>query len=327
MKSFFICMSVALLATVTVKAQQIAVVTDNTTKMCQTLKDAIEASSDGSVIYLPGGGFQISDEVKITKRLTIIGIGHNSNGENADGNTTIAGNLWFAKGSDNSAVIGCNISGNISIGDEGEVVKNLLIRFCNINSVQVKNSECTGTIVNQSYVRGDSDFGNSEVKLLNNVIGRILNIATGEITNNVCCFGSWGAARYGQYNPSLVNVNNSTIKGNVFRGESLYFSVGSFCTVRENYFVGSSVGDAPVVIDGGEGDVFVNYNGWSVSPVSNFHFKNDYKQYESQVGIYAGTGFDDNAQPPVPYIIEKKVDTQTDASGILNIKIRVKAGL
>ena len=73
-------------------------------------------------------------------------------------------------------------------------------------------------------------------------------------------------------------------------------------------------------------DVFVNYNGGAVSPVSDFHFKEAYKQYESQVGIYAGTGFNDQQLAPVPYIIAKDVDEQTDAQGKLNVRIRVKAG-
>ena len=72
--------------------------------------------------------------------------------------------------------------------------------------------------------------------------------------------------------------------------------------------------------------VFENYNNGKVDPSSDFHFKEAYKQYENQVGIYAGTGFNDQQLAPVPYIVNKKVDEQTDAQGKLNVKIRVKAG-
>ena len=73
-------------------------------------------------------------------------------------------------------------------------------------------------------------------------------------------------------------------------------------------------------------DVFENYNGGAISPVSDFHFKGDYKQYENQVGVYAGGVDFDKQLAPVPYIVAKQVDTETDASGKLNVKIRVKAG-
>ena len=73
-------------------------------------------------------------------------------------------------------------------------------------------------------------------------------------------------------------------------------------------------------------EVFVNYNNGTISPASNFHFTEDYKQYENQVGIYAGGVDFDKQLAPVPYIIAKDVKEQTDAQGKLNVKIRVKAG-
>ena len=137
---------VALVATMSVSAQRIVVVTGSNTKTCQTLKDAIDGSSNGSVIYLPGGGFQIHDSVKITKRVTIMGIGHKALSENADGNTVLSGNLWFNAGSSGSAVMGCYISGNINIGNDKSSVNNVFINYCNLNGIDQNNNTCTGTI-------------------------------------------------------------------------------------------------------------------------------------------------------------------------------------
>lgn len=72
-------------------------------------------------------------------------------------------------------------------------------------------------------------------------------------------------------------------------------------------------------------NVFVNYNEGAINTASDFHFKDEYKDYENQVGIYAGTGFSDEQKAPTPYIIEKEIDEQTDAQGKLKIKISVKA--
>ena len=70
-------------------------------------------------------------------------------------------------------------------------------------------------------------------------------------------------------------------------------------------------------------DVFVTNAG--ISPSSNFHFNENYKEYEDKVGIYAGSGFDPYALAPIPRIISKKVDEQSDASGKLTINVTVKA--
>jgi hypothetical protein len=107
MKKVFLSLIVAMVATISMSAQQIAVVKGDVTKVYTTLKDAIEGAEDGSVVYLPGGGFPIADDIKITKKLTIIGISHTASSDNVDGRTAISGNLFFDEGSSGSALMGC----------------------------------------------------------------------------------------------------------------------------------------------------------------------------------------------------------------------------
>ena len=73
-------------------------------------------------------------------------------------------------------------------------------------------------------------------------------------------------------------------------------------------------------------ELFVNYNGGAVNPMSNFHFKDDYQQYEGQVGVYVGGVDFDKQTAPVPYIVAKRIAEETDAAGQLKIKVRVKSG-
>ena len=87
-----------------------------------------------------------------------------------------------------------------------------------------------------------------------------------------------------------------------------------------------SCGDDPISLAGVNwNDVFVNYNNGAISPASDFHFKGEYTQY-SDCGIYGGSSFDPQALPPVPYIVSKNIASQTDSSGMLSVKVRVKAG-
>lgn len=314
MKRTIISMFVALLATVTVQAQQIAVVSGSTTTMYQTLAEAIEGATDGCTIYLPGGGFQIADDVKITKQVTIIGIGHKANSENADGNTVISGNLFFNEGSNGSAVMGCYISGNVNIG-----ANNILVRYCNLNSVQVKYAYCSGTFVSQNYIRGESNFGGSECNFSNNIAHSVNNLDGGIIDHNIFtshCYMSRGSSSV------FLNCDNCTISNNVILDSELVVN-GTGCLVSNN-MCKVVWGDECNCIGEDWNNVFANYNAGKITPSSDFHFKEAYLQY-SNYGIYGGTGFSDKGMAPVPYIVAKDIPEQTDAEGKLNIKIRVKA--
>lgn len=314
MKRVIISLFVALLATVTVQAQQIAVVSGSTTKMCQTLADAISAASNGSVIYLPGGGFQIADETKITKQVTIIGIGHESQSENADGNTVISGNLFFNDGSSGSAVMGCYISGNVNIGADEKSVNNILIRYCNLNAFTVKSDLCSGTVINQNYIRASSDGGSAAVEVTNNIMTRLTNVSGGIIRNNILPT-DWSSSE------NLVSIKNSTISENV-----IYDGVESIsqCVGSNNLYWGSPYfGDNNVVVSSDQWKVLFVKNA-GITPASDFHFTDDFQKY-SNIGIYGGTGFKDSGMAPVPYVVLKDIPEQTDASGKLNIRIRVKA--
>ena len=126
---------VALVATITVGAQNIAVVNpSNTTKIYQTLDEAIINAEAGSIIYIPGGGFAVTDNAKIDKKLTIMGVSHRGDTDNVDGNTVISGNLNFIKGASHSAVMGVFVSGNVNVTDS---VANFTMRYYRRNKHQL----------------------------------------------------------------------------------------------------------------------------------------------------------------------------------------------
>ena len=286
--------------------QQIAVVSSgNTTTMYQTLQKAIEGALPGSVIYLPGGGFQIPESVKITKKVSIVGIGHKAKSENADGNTVISGNLFFDGNSSGSSVMGCFISGHVYIGNDGSSVNNVVVRYCNLNSMQVKNNTCTGTVVNQNYIRNGSNFNGASAIFTNNVSAPVSNLNGAKVTNNVFTGGS--------------GFSSCSISRNIFLGGQ-----GTDGNISSGNING---GEAPVVI--GEltwNDLFVNYNNGAITPASDFQMKEQYRLLYGDCGIYGGSGFRKNGQPPIPFIMAKQIPGQTDGSETLNIKVRVMSG-
>lgn len=317
---------VAMLATVNVSAQQIAVVTGSATQVCQTLTEAIECAQEGSVIYLPGGGFAIHDSVKINKQLTIMGISHKANSDNADGCTKILGNLFFNEGSSNSAIMGCYVSGTVNIGQNDAQVKNITIRYCNLGAINVANNQCNGLTVNRNYIRDHSYFGNTNAVITNNVMSTIFDVDGGAIECNILL---------GEYCKSwegclcIRHALNCSIMRNILATYRPYNN-WSTCSGQIEGNMRKKVSDYG---DFGDNCINISEEDWAnlftknsgINPASNFHFTENFKQYEDKVGIYAGTSFSDGVLPPVPYISEKEIAEQTDAAGKLKIYIKVKA--
>lgn len=319
MKKIIFTFFLALMATTGLYAQQISVVSPGgATSLYKTLQEAIEGAEGGSVIYLPGGGFPLSDEVKITKKLTIIGIGHKSKNDNADSNSTITGNLFFNQGSDGSALMGCYVTGVVYIGNDGNEVDDILIRYNFLRGFEVSNNKCVGTTVNQNYLDNGIEFKGASGTVSNNIFHSVHDLDNGFLLNNII------TGRWARYN-AIYECDQTTISNNVIIDSNIHS--GSNCLISGNMTKSASAwGDDCINVWGVDwNNVFENWNNGAVSPTTNFHFKEEYSQYEGKVGIYHGT-FNENQLAPVPYIVAKRVDEQTDASGKLNVKIRVKAG-
>ena len=289
-------------------AQQIAVVSESgETSVCKTLQEAIENATNGSVIYLSGGAFLISDDVEITKKLSIIGIGYKAKNENVDGCTVIAGNLWFNENSSGSSVLGCYVSGSINIGNDGSSVNDVVVKSCNLNQIDIKNNTCLGTVVNQNYIRYIAYLSRGTV--FTNNIAYSVSSEGGIIVNNIILNGSGFGSCYIAHNIFLNGQGidpNSTYFANMAKGD---------------------VGDYPINIGEMEWpDLFVKYNNGTISPYTDYHFVEDFKSEYKDIGIYGGTGFNDAGQPPLPFIVAKSIPDQTDAVGNLTIKIRVNTG-
>ena len=337
MKKKIFSLLIAMVAAATsVQAQQISVVSPSgATSLYRTLPEAIEGAQGGSVVYLPGGQFETSSNIlKISKKLTIMGIGRRIDKNNPESITKILGTLIFDHGSDGSAVMGCSISGGVNIGTDAVngQVNDVMIKHCIVNGdIKIRKTTITGTIISQNCCLGDICFGKttsgfydsgSGVVKNNIITGRIQYMNTGVICNNILLYSK------GQ---PLYCIESPTITGNVF----MYFPVANTSIADGNSSCNATLSHATLNREWGNDpitfqaeswdDVFVNYNNTTISPASNFHFKDEYKQYESQVGIYAGEGFDDNQMAPVPYIMYKDVPDKTDAEGKLKVRIRVKA--
>jgi hypothetical protein len=327
MKTFFFTLSVALFATMALNAQQISVVSPaGATTLYTDLNLAIQGAASGSTVYLSGGGFQVNDTTKMTKRLTIIGIGHRPNNDNADGSTIVSGNLFFEGGSDNSSLMGLYVSGNVIIGTGENAVNTILVRYCNVNSIQVLNSNCQGVVINQNYIRGNSSCGNSPVTFSNNILNGIYSVKSGIINHNVIR-GSLGY--YIHNNNCAGEILDCQIKNNIFFFINYWWTTN--CVWDSNMGLQNVGGDNTnaVVVENWDNVFEGTYSGVNVN--DNYALKpgapgKNAATDGSDIGIYGGTGFSDTALPPGPRIIRKVIADQTDENGNLRVQVEVKVG-
>lgn len=311
-----ILIAVAILATMTALAQNIAVVNpSNKTTLYESLDEAITEADPGSVIYLPGGSLRISDDTKVTKKLTIMGVSHRVDVDNADGATLISGNISFDSGSDGSALMGVCLTGNVNIGSAEASVDNVLVRYCDMNEYFAHNSQCNGLKLNQCYIRNGVHGGNSKAQITNCILKCVEYINEGDISNNII-WGSWN---------TFWEVRGSTIYKNIIIDP---VHVEGNCTNNltfRNMFRNGDWGTDCVNLQGAEWkDVFEDPS-YGIYYKSNFKFKTAYQQY-NDIGIYGGeTGFSDSQLAPMPRIVSKKVNERTDGTGKLQIEVTVKA--
>ena len=329
MKRVLLTIALVISAIVTVKAQQIAVVSQSgSASIYKTFPEAVEGATPGSTVYLPGGGIVLTDTLRIYKRLTIIGVGYNIASGHADGFTTIQGNVNFLEGSSGSIIEGCHISGGVNIGTADFAVKSVTVKYCNLGYITIKNRECSDVVINQNYIRGNSNFGYSNARVTNNIMYHTtMNLDGGVFSYNVYISQMHQYSRLGKpYTEwdSPQGFSNSIISYNCLiqcGGWSPGSGSQAFGNLHDGTISGFEDGNTKISSFSG---VFVYYNG-SVALTSNFHFTEEYQEYENKVGIYAGSGFNDSGLPPVPYISYKYVPDHTDSDGNLNIKIRAKA--
>ncbi len=318
-KLFFFCLF--MMSAFMCYAQDIAVQSpSNTTTIYNDLNKALINAPAGSTVFLPSGLMPISDTVKIQKKLIIIGVGHRLDTEG--GNTTIGGNIQFYKGADGSSLMGCYVTGNVNLANADGNVDNFLMRYCNINSLQVGNDKCLGIIINQNYIRNEHTGGNSPIQFTNNVLNTIKDVTGGLVANNVIRHQVW----WGWSSP-LMNINSTLIKNNIIiDAYSIQHTTFSNCIISNNMLTGAWGDNTAIVTDWNE--IFARYD-LGVNPLCDYHLKGPLGKNAgtdgTDIGIYGGTGFSDTGLPPYPQIIIKNVPAQTDENGNLKIQVKIKS--
>jgi hypothetical protein len=326
------------------QAPQFAVVRpDGTTYLCLTLDSAYNKAVNGDYIYLPGGTYSFSSNIK--KRLFIFGAGHHPDSSLVTGKTNINNHIQIDSGASGGSIEGVNlINSNFYFVYSGKKINGYTIKRSRFNFLHFSTGVSTpfdsfpANVIATECVLQSIDCSNGQATnnyFLKNIIQyQIINSSFCTIKNNVFLYS---------FNTFAGAISNCTVENNVFLSNSTITS-GQGCgssfynnlKVLGNPFLlgcqpnaGLEVGtiSVPTV-----NDIFVAFN----PDFSNYPYTDNYHLKPTCPGINAGTdgtdvGIYGTAQPTSegwvpsnPHIYFKQVAPQTNSSGQLQIQFKVR---
>jgi len=322
------------------------------TTIYNLFETALSNANNGDYIYLPGGTFNLSSDIK--KGVNIIGVGHYPDSTAFTNRTIIEGNLNIGAGASNALIEGLYVVGNINFKGN-ERTDNVVIRRCNVANISVGNSwarndtaRCYNSLIIHNVIRGNVTFSETYGFMLK---GNIINGQAqqciyhgGSIENNL--FLAVGDLA------TLSDLRNVTFKNNIFmntlslgyQGYGCYGYDGACgtynCTFLNNLFVGKDTtlnifAMAAVRVANkfmvNPSSIFVRQSG------TTFDYSQDYTQLSTspgkgvgddgtEVGIYGTSNpYKTSAVPVNPHISFKDIPASTLPNGSIQLKIKVSA--
>ena len=311
-------------------AQQapIAIVSPSgTTRLTSTLDSAALLADNNDIIYLPGGTFA-GMSTWFTKKVTVIGVGHNPDSSLATGITKINGNIGFQhNGAEGSVLDGVYVYVNVLVSNDVKIYRT------NCNQIYPGWTNAEGVVIEKSVLRagiiGNLSVGsliNSRIK--NSVItGDFTSYHSGNIFDN-CVFLTEGAydasgAHLNTFNNCTFTGINSWISGHNHFYRNCVFATASLPPLTDpanasgnylNQTAAATFVTAP-------GTVYEYTNDFQVNLTSpGYNGGTDGKH----VGIYGGTSpWVKGNIPPNPHIRTKNVAATTGAGGTLRVQFNV----
>ncbi len=289
------------------------------------------ASSNGDTIYVSGSPYNYNT-FAVSKRLTIIGTGHNP--QKQAPLRSFLDYAYFYTGSKGSKLIGFEVYQVNPINDD---VDSIEIRNCKILQVlYIDNYYCDNWIVD----------GNVFVSTAQNIIG-FYNMYGHRFRNNIfngymCCFSNSGAGyHYVENNIFLRNGNAFDdcfvfyVNNNVFYRANPYNGTGGTYVYSNNIsYLPQASGTFPNGTNqtnvnpqfvnfpgaGANFDYAYNFNITNGSPADNGGTDG------TDMGVYGGPGdYDQNGIPRIPYIASYNIANPTiSPGGTLNVTFKSK---
>jgi hypothetical protein len=313
------------------KAQtpQFVLVHNNTNSVYTTWDATYAQAVDGDNIYLPG--VTIPNAITIAKILNIYGAGHYPDSTTATGKTIMIGPITITK---KIYIEGLEILNSIDLVDVSANGSSLVrMKIPNLNFGGTEGHFINGCVISYIYSSDLTNcLGPKNLLFVSCILSNFNRIKDSSFENCIflCPTTSW----------SYSSCSNTTFKNNIFHGLfeiDWYYSQQCF-TLTGNLFYNNLFTRSSIPSNSsGNGNIlgvnpsFVLYNIYPFAYNYNFHLPNNSPYLNAgtdgtQIGIYGGTfPYKDGAIPSNPHIYFKNIAPQTNASGVLPIRIKVRS--
>ena len=315
----------------------------------ESLDSAIANAISGDQVYVPGGLFTVGT-LSIDKGILLFGAGHYPDSSVATGPTKIMGNFNLLSGSSGGLITGCDIAGDIRIGDGtpgSDSVANFTIMNCRMKNLYLSYSGLPPThaksfVISDNVISGNIRGGNAQQIYFNK------NLIEGSIShfNGNCTFLNNDFIGLGDCaSPIFISdVRMCNFQNNIMLFVPPACAGSSFLDTAcaNNYFgnniirhnlsfpLGSNSGSANIVNQPVD-SIYTNVSGSVFSYSFNYHLRPGSPGINSgsdgnDIGIYGSLQpYKEGGIPFNPHIQQKSIGTSTDQQGRLNIQVQVEA--
>ncbi|MCO5252201.1 MAG: hypothetical protein M9949_12405 [Candidatus Kapabacteria bacterium] len=287
--------------------------TDGGSSLHESFQSAINTANHGATIYLPAGYW--NENVTISKRLTIYGVGHFPNSSPVSPGTSRVSSITFSGDNDSTVIQGLIIDGTLlhnsaskhhyylrckigalNLATWGIVsTTNHIIKECAIQALFTYSAKAPQNIVvTNCYIDYIGGFDGQNIYFVNNIIGPNNNFQYGASKNLLienCIFTGAKADHF-------TNLSSSIINNCIFVSATVNWGSNS----GDNNILGQSCND-----------IFVDSDCAEFSYTSDYHLDADSPGKDAgtdgkDIGIYGGDSpFKENGLPFTPQIKEFSV--------------------
>lgn len=334
-----------------IKAQNLIAVQNGGTPTFYTkLDSAIFHAIDGDTIFIPGGNFALN--TNISKRLHVIGVGHNPDSTLVTNPTNIfvTTSLNLITGAAGGSLIGIKLNGNLSFGTSSADanVSNYTVGRCYIGNVTSKSSLTTNNLFYENIITNGGgtyysiNMTNAESNYFyNNIITggyggygqfAVYSIGAGSIFKNNIFIGDYYC---------LMGVTYSLFENNIFLAQLFNPSYGSNNNIFNNnlfvtsssYYFWSNWNNTGInnIFEQPQPSIWVNQSGNTFSYTQDYHLQSNCPGKNAgrdgtDIGIYGGVfPWKAGSVPFNPHFQTFHIGPTTDSTGNLNVNIKVAA--
>lgn len=289
-------------------------------------KQAYEAATEGAVITLSSGSFNVVSN--LAKSVTVVGVCAFNDAMDRtilDNSFTISANNVKLEGI-------CNPNYSITLG----AVTNCHIKRCYVNLLTSSNTH-TNTLIDQCVIRTDKAIKDGKNYTIQN--STIQHFTATNSNSNIanisnCYISYWYRRNYSDYYQPIAIYRNNVLGLDNYYSSNYSLSLSSPSEFYYNYFYRfnsntSSYESWYTTPSYATGCVNIgNSNSVASSPyISSFTYPNKDASFGNGQdgtprGIMGGNGFSE--YPDIPRIVSKQIDANTNAEGMINVKITVE---